>query len=145
MTRSRVLALLRVNLLLAALGAFMGAAIAVPLTWLANLTTGFSGPIVFELFRLNMMAFGLLGLVVGPVLGWIALRRVPLWRAALEPALAAFIGATAGLFLMTNGSLWLLTAALGSGLAAWRLQRSHASDVLPAGMEDRALPERPTA
>jgi hypothetical protein len=52
------------------------------------------------------------------------MRRVPLWRAALEPAAAGFAGAVAGM-LAGSGVAFLAFGAIGIVLAAWRLNHSY--------------------
>jgi hypothetical protein len=67
------------------------------------------------------------GVVAGTSLGWLLLRRVPIWRAVGETALAA--GCAALLALLLDAGLFGLLAlpASASLLAAFRLRWSHAS------------------
>lgn len=90
-------------------------------------------PLSFTAFSFNMVAFGIMGAVFGPVLAWSALRRVPLWRAALEPALGCLIGGTIGLVLVSVPAMYFLALG-GSFLAALRLRRKY------GGGEHAALP-----
>ena len=71
-----------------------------------------------------MIGFGV-GVVGGPVLTWLFLRRTPIWRAIGETALGAGL-ATAIAFPFVLGP-WMLTASAlgGATLAALRLR--HAS------------------
>ena len=133
---SRFAALLRVNLLLALLGAVMGALVAIPFTWIGHIVTQAPWPLTITSYTFNMLPFGIMGACFGPVLAWSALRRVPLWRAALEPALGCLIGGTIGL-LLVNAPLMYSLALGGSFLAAWRLRRLY------GGAESPALPGEP--
>lgn len=130
---SRFSALLRVNLLLALLGAVMGALVAIPFTWIGHWVTEAPWPLSIDPFIWNMWTFGIMGALFGPVLAWSALRRVPLWRAALEPALGCLIGGTAGLVFASVPLMYFLALG-GSYLAAWRLRRRF------GGGEHAALP-----
>lgn len=122
--------LVRVNLLLAALGALVGVLAAIPVTWIGKVVAGAPGPATVANYLWNMRAFGIMGALFGPILGWSALRRVPLWRAALEPAGGAMVGATIGMFL-GFGTLILLLAATGVTLTAWRLRHVYREQALP--------------
>lgn len=126
-------AYLRVNLLLVALGAVVGVLAAIPLTWIGKLIAGAPDATVAN-YLWNMRAFGMMGAMFGPILGWSALRRVPLWRAALEPAAGAVLGATIGM-LFGSGGLMLLLAATGVTLTAWRLNRVYREPALLAQPE----------
>jgi len=110
--------------LLAALGAVVGILASIPITWLGKIVAGAPNPASLANYLWNMQAFGLMGAVFGPILGWSTLRRVPLWRAALEPAAGAVIGAVVGSLL---GSPVLFLAFAGAGIAAtsWRLNRTY--------------------
>jgi len=131
--------LLRVNLLLAALGAVVGLLASIPITWLGKIVAGAPNPATWANYLWNMQAFGLMGAVFGPVLGWSALRRVPLWRAALEPAAGAVIGALIG-SLIGSPVLFLLLAVVGIAGTSWRLNRaySNSTGLPPGGLDDPA-------
>jgi|CXWL01.1.fsa_nt_gi hypothetical protein len=121
-------AVLRINLLLAILGAVVGALASIPLTWVGKLIAG-APPATFVNYLWNMRAFSFIGAMFGPVLAWSSLRIVPLWRAALEPAIGAVIGAALGM-MTGSGGLLVLGAAVGVALPAWRLNRVY-RDVVP--------------
>ena len=73
-------------------------------------------------------AFGAtFGLVLGPLYAWSLLRRVPLWRAIGETALAAAIGAGGGFVLFATTSAPFAGALALSAAAAVRLRISHRS------------------
>jgi len=124
MTQRSGSAILRVNLLLMVLGAVVGIVAAVPLTWFGKFISGAPDAATAANYLWNMRAFGIMGAVFGPVLAWSALRRVPLWRAALEPAAGAVVGASLGMML-GSGASFLLLAAGGVTAAAWRLNHAH--------------------
>ena len=116
-------AVLRINLLLAVLGAVVGALAAIPLTWVGKVVSG-AQPADLANYLWNIRAFGVIGAMFGPLLAWSSLRTVPLWRAALEPAIGAVIGAA--LCMMTgSGALFVLGTAAGVALPAWRLNRVY--------------------
>lgn len=135
MPRAGSLTLLRVNVLLAVLGAVMGAIFAVPITVIGHWVSGAPFPLRLQIVIWNSGWFALFGAVLGPVLAWIALRRVPLWKAALGTGLGAIVGGVAGMLVFHSG-LFLPLAALGSCLVAWRFQRKYAE---PATQRLRSL------
>lgn len=116
--------ILGVNLLLMVLGAVVGVLAAIPLTWIGKFITGAPDPATAANYFWNMRAFGIMGAVFGLVLAWSALRRVPLWRAALEPAAGAVIGGSLGMML-GSGGFFLLLAGCGVSLAAWRVNHAY--------------------
>lgn len=115
---------LRVNLLLATMGAVVGILAAFPITWIGKIAAGAPEPATMANYFWNMRAFGVMGAVFGPILAWSTLRRAPLWRAALEPAAGGVVGALLGL-LTGSAALFLLFAASGVTLTGWRLNRTH--------------------
>ena len=123
-------AVLRVNLLLAALGAVVGILASIPLTWIGKLIAAAPDPATTANYLWNMQAFGIMGALFGPILAWSTLRRVPLWRAALEPAAGAVIGAILGMML-GSAALILLLAAGGVTLTSWRLNYWYRAGALP--------------
>jgi hypothetical protein len=130
-------AVLRVNLLLAALGAVVGILASIPLTWIGKLLAGAPDPATAANYLWNMQAFGIMGALFGPILAWSTLRRVPLWRAALEPAAGAIVGATLGMML-GSAVLLLFLAACGITLTAWRLNHAYRESAsLKSGGRDR--------
>jgi hypothetical protein len=118
--------------LLAALGAVTGAAVGAALTLCSSLLFGLPRLPGTEYFLYNMTSFAGLGAVSAPLIAWLGLRRVPLWRAVLEPAsvvlVAGLITIGLGVFLPIMA---LPTVALFA--SAWRLRRAYAPsrDTLP--------------
>ena len=72
-------------------GAFVGAT----LTTLGKLVSG-APPATLSDYVINLCWFGLFGAIIGPIVTWSALRRVPLWRTMLEPVVAGVAGAAIG-------------------------------------------------
>jgi hypothetical protein len=116
--------MLRINLLLVVLGAVGGALAAIPLTSLGKVLAGAPEPATMANYLWNMRVLGVMGALFGPVLAWSSLRLVPLWRATLEPALGAVVGAALG---MATGfdALFLLGTACGVAFPVWRLNRAY--------------------
>lgn len=132
---------LRIYLLLMALGAVGGALASIPLTWLGKVITEAPDPATLANYVWNMRAFAIMGALFSPVLTWSSMRRVPLWRTIIEPAIGGLVGAVLGFFSGSVG-LFLILSAGGIGLAAWRLNRSYrvASPLLqPSGDDPSAL------
>ena len=136
MTESSGSALVRINLLLAALGAVVGGLASIPLTWLGKIIAGAPHPATMANYAWNIEVFAIMGALFGPFLAWSALRRVPLWRAALEPGAGAVVGALLG--MMTGSSeLFVLFAAGGVTLTAWRLNHQYRDrTLLKSGADD---------
>ncbi|MBP9898234.1 MAG: hypothetical protein KBF28_07680 [Gemmatimonadales bacterium] len=132
----------RINLLLALLGAVVGALAAIPLTWVGKVLSG-APPADLANYLWNMRVFGIMGALFGPMLAWSSLRNVPLWRAALEPTIGALVGAALG---MATGSeaLFLLGTVAGLALPAWRLNRVYREvPRLDAATASEGLPLEP--
>jgi hypothetical protein len=118
-----------VTALLSALGAAIGAITAPVLSFLvtvvaqATLRTGrveyFYGPAEFAIV-------GAIGL---PVLAWLLMRRVPLWRAILEPAVGGVLGTLTALATipLLHPPLLVQPLCVLAGIigAAVRLRRTH--------------------
>ena len=132
----------RINLLLALLGAVVGALAAIPLTWVGKVLSG-APPADLANYLWNIRAFGIMGAMFGPLLAWSSLRAVPLWRAALEPAIGAVIGAALGM-MTGSGGLFVLGTAAGLALPAWRLNRVYREvPRLDAATASEGLPLEP--
>ena len=71
-------AVLRVNFLLATMGAVVGIVAAIPITWIGKIAAGAPEPATMANYLWNMRAFGIMGAVFGPILAWSTLRRAPL-------------------------------------------------------------------
>lgn len=95
-------------------GAIVGAGAFLPLIGDIVDANAFVVPFIGAVFG------AMLGGILAPIFAWTLLRRVPLWRAVLEPTIGALAGAILGTFVMllTNGGLWPLLFALGGFLAA---------------------------
>lgn len=131
--------MLRINLLLMLLGAVAGALAAIPLTWLGKVISGAPDPATLANYLWNMRVFAVMGALFAPVLAWSSLRRVPLWRAALEPTAGGLIGMVLGIWIGTligSEALMLFLSAGGIGAACWRLNRSYSHKSL-IGAEGR--------
>lgn len=123
MTEPSGRSVLRVTLLLMALGAVMGALAAIPLTMIGKVIAG-ADPATFANYLWNARAFGIMGALTGPLIAWAWLRRVPLWRAALQPTVGGLLGATAGM-LIGVGTAFVGLAITGIGLGAWQANRAY--------------------
>jgi hypothetical protein len=134
----RTRAALRITALLMLLGAMAGALLSVPMTIVGKLMAG-AAPADVANYLWNLRAFAILGAVAGPVLGWTSLRRVPLWRAALEPAVAGLLGAVAG-FLIGTDFGFLAGSTLGIALATVRLNHVHRGAIADAPAHELAPP-----
>jgi hypothetical protein len=120
---------LRVTALLSASGAVVGAATAAALSFLATsvaqATT--SGGRVEYYF--GPLGFAIIGALGTPLLTWLLMRRVPLWRAIAEPTVGGVLGtlvALAAIPLVSAPILLqpfcVLTGVVG---AAFRLRYAH--------------------
>ncbi|MES2307014.1 MAG: hypothetical protein V4558_16045 [Gemmatimonadota bacterium] len=116
--------LFRINLLLVVLGAVAGALAGIPLTWLGKIISGAPEPATLATYLWNARAMAVMGAVFAPLLAWSTMRRVPLWRAALETAAGGLVGAIIGMML-ASGGLMLFLAGAGISLSAWRLNRAY--------------------
>jgi hypothetical protein len=112
---------LKVGLVVA--GTFAGAIGGAALTVLGKIVAD-APPATGPNYVWNMAAFGLMGAVLGPVITWSALRRVPLWRTVTEPLLAGIAAAGVGV-LMGSGTVFLVLAPVGVGAACWRLSYAY--------------------
>lgn len=119
MLAERTTAQLRITMLLIVLGAMAGALASVPMTILGKFLSGAPAADIGH-YLWNLRAFATIGAVVGPILGWGAMRAVPLWRAALEPTAAGVLGAVAG-FMIGSDAGFLFGSIAGVTLATARL------------------------
>jgi hypothetical protein len=89
--------------------------------------------------------FAFVGAVGTPVLTWLLMRRVPLWRAILEPAVGGVLGTLLALATISLFHPPLLVQPLcmlgGIGIAALRLQ--HADGRPHAGVPATELRDVP--
>ena len=100
-------------------GAATGAVVGVALTVMGKVVAG--APLAtMSNFVWNMVAFGMFGAVIGPIVTWSALRRVPLWRTVVEPLIAGVAGAAIGV-AVGSPVLFLALVPVGIGAAVARL------------------------
>jgi F0F1-type ATP synthase assembly protein I len=86
-----------------------------------------------------LLAGTILGVIVGPLLTVLWLRRVPPWIAALGVAAGMLAGFTVGgLLARPLPYLWVGTTALGVGAATWLLRRRYARSAATAA-DSRAV------
>jgi hypothetical protein len=118
-----------ITALLSACGAAVGAITAPVLSFLATAVaqaTMVSGRV--EYFY-GAGEFAVVGAIGTPVLAWLLMRRVPLWRTILEPAIGGFLGTLVALAVIPLLHPPLLVQPLcalgGVVAAAVRLRRSH--------------------
>ncbi|NOT09444.1 MAG: hypothetical protein HOP28_14735 [Gemmatimonadales bacterium] len=113
----------KVTLLLAGIGAIAGALAAITLTVFGNILSGASQAPGRAVYWWNMGIFALLGGLFSPILAWSLLRRVPLWRAVAEPALAGVLGTVAAILIAPASFPVAVPAAILG--AAWRLHHAY--------------------
>jgi hypothetical protein len=120
---------LRVTALLSASGAVVGAATAVALSFLATSVAQatMSGGRVEYYFE--PLGFAIVGATGTPLLTWLLMRRVPLWRAIAEPAIGGVLGTLVALSAIPLVGapilfqpLCVLTGIVGAGI---RLRYAH--------------------
>jgi len=108
---------LKVGLVIA--GAVSGAIVGAAITVLGRIVAG-APPATLMNFVINLCWFGLFGAIIGPIVTWSALRRVPLWRTVLEPLVAGVCGAAIGV-AVGSPVLFLALVPVAIGVAAARL------------------------
>src|SRR5437870_1474322 len=82
----------RVTALLAASGAAVGAVTSVALSFLATVVAQATLPSGHVEYHYGALEFALVGAIGTPLISWILMRRVPLWRAVTEPAVGGVLG-----------------------------------------------------
>jgi hypothetical protein len=126
-----------VTALLSTLGAAVGAIAAPLLSFLATAVAQASLPAGRVVYFFDPAEFAVVGAIGIPVLAWILMRRVPLWRAITEPAIGGALG-----LLVALASIPLLNPPLvvqpllvlaGTVGAALRLRHTHRSALSPGG------------
>jgi hypothetical protein len=83
---------LQVTALLSAGGAAVGALTAVALSSLATAVANATTPFGHVEYYWGSAGFALVGAIGTPALSWLLMRRVPLWRAIIEPAIGGVVG-----------------------------------------------------
>jgi hypothetical protein len=104
-------------------GAIAGVLVGTLVTPLGKIVAGAPSADLANYLR-NAVAFGTIGAFAAPVVTWSTLRRVPLWRAVVEPLLGAAAGAGVGA-LLGSGVAFLGLIPVGAAAAAGRLAMSH--------------------
>jgi len=127
---SKFLSILRATCIVALLGAIggaLGGVVIVAGLVAAPLVRRWTGADVVVGNTLGLTAlsagFGAVyGMVLGPALGWLFMRAVPLWRAIGETAFAAALGVGVALAISGWGMAVLIYPMVGATLAAVRLR-----------------------
>ena len=110
---------------LAGMGALIGAVVGAALTLVSYALVGILQIPKAEYFIHNAISCSILGAVIAPVGAWLALRKVPLWRAVAEPAVVGVVAVAA---TIGSGGLPALLLPAGAVLASvWRLNRAYNS------------------
>ena len=128
---------LRLGLIIA--GVVGGAIVGAALTILGKIVTG-APPATIPNYVWNIVAFGLFGAVIGPIVTWSALRRVPLWRTMIEPVVAGVAGAAIGVAI-GSPALFLALVPVGIIAAVTRLGFVYREKSLAYQLNDGREPE----
>ena len=128
---------LRFGLIIA--GVVGGAIVGAALTILGKIVTG-APPATIPNYVWNIVAFGLFGAVIGPIVTWSALRRVPLWRTMIEPVVAGVAGAAIGVAI-GSPALFLALVPVGIIAAVTRLGFVYREKSLAYQLNDGREPE----
>ena len=135
---------LQVTAFLAGLGALGGVAAALALAALGTAVAQLFMHDGRVFYTWSAPEFAIAGAIGTPLLAWAALRRVPVWRAVLGPAMGGVLGTLVGLAaLPTFQSVWVLPAALAAGIsgAAVRLRVVH-GEASPTRLDTGKRPSR---
>ncbi|HYC51490.1 MAG TPA: hypothetical protein VEB19_10320 [Gemmatimonadaceae bacterium] len=129
-----------VTLVLSTLGAAAGAIAAPLLSFLATTVAQASLPEGRVGYFFDPSEFAVAGAIGIPILAWLLMRRVPLWRAISEPTIGAGIGLLAALvsipFLHTPPMVQPICILAGMLGAATRLRYAHRT---PASVETQPV------
>lgn len=122
-----MLRILGVTALVAMVGGLAGAAIGVlaSVGFLALIRTGDAFWEVGTILQVATAVGFVIGGFLAPVMTWLFLRRVPLWRASIETAFAGTIGFVLGAVTGVALPLAMASALTCSLLAALRLKRAY--------------------
>jgi hypothetical protein len=136
---------LQVTALLSAGGAVVGALTAVALSFLATAVGNATTPVGRVEYYYGPIGFAFVGAIGTPALTWLLMRRVPLWRAIIEPAVGGVLGTLVALSTIPLFHPPLLVQPLcvlgGIGIAALRLR--HANGGHHAGLPRAELKDVP--
>lgn len=102
---------LKITAALAGLGALGGGVSGVVLTYLGHIISGYPITPGLDVYAWNVGIMAGLGAVFGPPLAWTALRRVPLWRTLLEPAVAGLLASIGAMLFLPEPFFPLLVPA----------------------------------
>ena len=139
---------LQVTALLTAGGAVAGALTAPALSFLATTVANATTPTGHIEYYYGPIGFAIVGAIGTPALTWLLMRRVPLWRAIIEPAFGGMLGTLLGLSTMALGRhptlmvMQPLCVLAGIAAAALRLRRATAGRY--TRLADAASSELPT-
>jgi hypothetical protein len=138
---------LQVTALVSAGGAVVGALAAVALSFLATAVANATTPVGHVEYYYGSARFAFVGAVGIPLLTWLLMRRVPLWRATLEPAVGGVLGTLLALSTIPLFHPPLLVQPLcmlaGIGVAALRLRHADGGhDARLRGSELRDIQAR---
>ena len=130
-----------VTLVLSALGAAAGAVAAPLLSFLATTVAQASLPDGRVRYFFDPAEFAVAGAIGIPILAWLLMRRVPLWRAISEPTIGAGVGLLAALatipLLNSPPIVQPICVLAGTLVAALRLRYAHRE--LPAPVESLSV------
>ena len=138
---------LQVTALLSAGGAVAGAVTAPALSFLATAVAKATTPVGHIEYFYGPIGFAIVGAIGTPALTWLLMRRAPLWRAIVEPAIGGMLGTLVGLSTLALGQsptllgMQPLCVLAGIGVAALRLRLATAGR--HARLADAALKEMP--
>lgn len=131
---------LKITVALGAIGGVCGVGVGIALTHLGNVISGYPIPPSADIYAWNAAWMGAIGAVFGPPMVWSMLRRVPLWRTLVEPAVAA-LGASV-LSMLFAPALFVASIPLAVTGAALRLRwvyRDRRPQVLESGGDRTGL------
>ena len=124
-----------VTAFLALSGGAVGALTAIVLSILGTVVANATLPSGHVEYHFGPLGFALAGAVGTPVLSWLLMRRVPLWRAVAEPAVGGILGTLLALASIPFVPLPVLAQPLlvlaGIGGAALRLRATHSVEKVP--------------
>ena len=126
----------QVTWLLAAGGAAAGAATAILLTFLGTAVANATLENGHVQYVFRPLYFAIVGAVGTPLISWSLMRRVPLWRAIVEPAVGGVVGTLLALAAIpvVSASILLQPALVLGGivLAAMRLRTAYSGAEMKA-------------
>lgn len=122
-----MLRIIGVTALVSILGGFVGAlaaaAVLAVVLSLPNVSIIYPFGGLLDFFLVPMVLGFVVGGFLSPVMTWLFMRRVPLWRASLETSFASMIGLVLGIVIQL-GPIATIGTTLGFAvLAALRLKR----------------------